>query len=84
MPMHLMTIKSSISMNTVLRLMVFRDVLVDTVGAIDQKFQAEIYYALLLKLVRIYPYSKDHATRHFLDEKLEQVMLRLQSAVKEG
>lgn len=74
----------SLSMNTVLRLMVFRDVLVDTVGAIDQKFQAEIYYALLLKLVRIYPYSKDHATRHFLDEKLEQVMLRLQSAVKEG
>lgn len=73
----------AISMNTVLRLMVFRDVLVDTVGAIDQKYQTEIYYALLLKLVRIYPYSKDHATRQFLDEKLEQVMSRLQPVGKE-
>ena len=72
----------AISMNTVLRLMVFRDVLVDTVGAIDQKYQIEIYYALLLKLVRIYPYSKDYATRQFLDEKLDQVMLRLQPVRK--
>lgn len=76
--------EESLSMNTVLRLIVFRDVLVDTVGAINPIYQDEIYYALLLKLVRIYPYTTDHATLRFLDGKLQQIVMRLKSAGKEG
>ncbi len=64
----------SVSMNTVLRLLVFRDLLLDAVKRIDPGYLIEIYYALLMKLVRIYPYTTDQLTLTFLDEKLEQVM----------
>lgn len=64
----------SVSMNTVLRLLVFRDLLLDAVKQIDPGYLTEIYYALLMKLVRIYPYTTDRLTLTFLDEKLEQVM----------
>lgn len=65
---------SSVSTNTVLRLLVFRDLLLDAVKRIDPKYVSEIYYALLLKLVRIYPYTSDQSTLDFLDKKLTQVM----------
>lgn len=68
----------SVSMNTVLRLLVFRDLLLDAIQAIDSCYTEEIYYALLMKLVRIYPYTKDQLTLDFLDNKLELVMERLQ------
>ena len=64
----------SVSMNTVLRLLVFRDLLLDAVKQIDPGYLIEIYYALLMKLVRIYPYTTDQLTLTFLDEKLGQVM----------
>ena len=64
----------SVSMNTVLRLLVFRDLLLDAVKRIDPGYLIEIYYALLMKLVRIYPYTTDRLTLDFLDEKVEQVM----------
>lgn len=63
-----------VSVNTVLRLMVFRDLLLDTVREIEPNYVQEIYYSLLMKLVRIYPYTKDQLTLDFLDEKVEQVM----------
>lgn len=69
---------SSVSMNTVLRLIVFRDLLLDAVRAIEARYVDEMYYALLMKLVRIYPYTTDQLTLDFLDEKLEQVMERLE------
>jgi hypothetical protein len=34
----------------------------------------EVYYALLLKLIRIYPYTSDERTLSFLDEKVKSVM----------
>ena len=64
----------SVSMNTTLRLLVFRDLLLDAVKQIDSRYIKEIYYALLMKLVRIYPYTTDALTLGFLDEKLEQVI----------
>lgn len=64
----------SVSMNTVLRLLVFRDLLLDAVREINPDYLTEIYYALLMKLVRIYPYTTDRLTLDFLDEKLEQTM----------
>ena len=69
----------SVSMNTVLRLIVFRDLLLDAIKDIDSRYISEIYYALLMKLVRIYPYTKDQLTLDFLDEKVQLVMDRLQS-----
>ena len=34
----------------------------------------EVYYALLLKLIRIYPYTKDEKTYMFLNQKTQSVM----------
>lgn len=63
-----------ISMNTVLRLIVFRDLLLDAIGAINKIYLPEIYYALLQKLLRIYPYTADRYTYEFLNEKTEIIL----------
>ena len=34
----------------------------------------DVYYALLLKLIRIYPYTKDEKTYEFLNEKTKMVL----------
>ena len=60
--------------NTSLRVLIFRDILVDEV---QDKFGiniVEVYYALLLKLIRIYPYTKDEKTYMFLNQKTQSVM----------
>jgi hypothetical protein len=61
--------QKDVSMNTVLRLIVFRDLLLDEIRKIGDDYVVETYYALLQKLIRIYPYTKDETTYHFLDEK---------------
>jgi len=64
----------NVSMNTVLRLIVFRDLLLDQIGKIDRHYILETYYALLQKLIRIYPYTKDELTYNFLNEKTAIVL----------
>lgn len=64
----------SISTNTIIRLMVFRDLLLDMVKARIGSQYIEIYYALLLKLIRIYPYTTDANTIHFCDEKVYMIL----------
>ena len=71
--------QSDVSMNTVLRLMVFRDLLLDAVEKIDPAYTVEICYALLQKLVRIYPYTKDAQTYEFLNEKTAMVVEKLKA-----
>jgi len=66
--------QEDISMNTVLRLIVFRDLLVNEVRKINEDFVIEIYYSLLQKLIRIYPYAKDELTYSFLNEKTRLVI----------
>lgn len=66
--------QKEISMNTVLRLIVFRDLLLDEIKKIDSNYVIEIYYILLLKLVRIYPYTEDELTYQFLNEKIRLVV----------
>lgn len=66
--------QTNIEMNTILRLIVFRDLLLDEVKKINSDYVIEIYYSLLLKLIRIYPYIKDDLTNRFLDEKICIVM----------
>lgn len=63
-----------ISINTVLRLIVFRDILMDEMKVKMGEKNIEIYYALLLKLIRIYPYTNDKETLHFLDEKTSSII----------
>ena len=73
-------------MNTVLRLIVFRDLLIDEIKQVNSAYVVEIYYSLLQKLIRIYPYTKDELTYHFLNEKtslvIEEIM-KLEKAAGE-
>lgn len=66
--------QKDVSMNTVLRLVVFRDLLLDEIRKIDAAYILEVYYSLLQKLIRIYPYTKDEYTYHFLNEKTRLVL----------
>ena len=66
--------QKEISMNTVLRLIVFRDLLLDEIRKINSSYVIEIYYSLLQKLIRIYPYTKDQLTYEFLNEKTSLVL----------
>lgn len=70
--------EKSVNMNTVLRLIVFRDLLLDEVQKIHSEYIVEIYYALLQKLLRIYPYTKDKRTYSFLNEKTKIVLDKIQ------
>lgn len=63
-----------ININTLLRLIVFRDILIDEVRRSSGDNVKEIYYALLLKLIRIYPYIKDRRTYDFLNEKTQSII----------
>lgn len=65
--------------NTIIRLMVFRDIFIDEVKKQSEEYVIEIYYALLLKLIRIFPYTKDEATHKFLDDKTNLVIKIIKS-----
>lgn len=69
--------QETVSMNTVLRLIVFRDLLIDEIKKVNPAYVVEIYYSLLQKLIRIYPYTKDELTYHFLNEKTSLVIEKI-------
>lgn len=66
--------QNNVSNNTLIRLIIFRDILMDMVKEMSTDNYVEVYYALLLKLIRIYPYVKDERTDRFLNEKVQSVM----------
>lgn len=66
--------EKEININTLIRLIVFRDILIDTIIRISKEDMVEVYYALLLKLIRIFPYTKDDTTYKFLTNKTLSVM----------
>lgn len=66
--------QQDINVNTLIRLMVFRDILIDTMNKMSSGIIVEAYYALLLKLIRIYPYTHDALTYEFLNRKTASVM----------
>lgn len=74
--------QKEVNMNTVLRLAVFRDLLLDSIEKIHPSYVTEVYYALLQKLVRIYPYTKDEETYVFLNKKLTIVIEQIQKLEK--
>lgn len=66
---------NTIDNNTQIRLAVFRDILMDEINSIDGGIWiSETFYALLLKLLRIYPYTCDEKTVQFLNSKVELVL----------
>lgn len=66
--------QDEININTVIRLVVFRDILMDMVADVSEDDFMEVYFALLLKLLRIYPYTKDKRTYEFLNQKAASIM----------
>lgn len=68
-----------IDINAKIRLIVFRDVLMDGLKESSPHFIIEAYYALLLKLLRIVPYADDKTLR-FLAVKIHEVI----DMIKEG
>ena len=74
--------QETVSMNTVLRLIVFRDLLIDEIKKVNPAYVVEIYYSLLQKLIRIYPYTKDELTYHFLNEKTSYVIEKIMKLEK--
>ena len=63
-----------ISTNTVIRLIAFRDILLEEICKSSPERYCDIYYALLLHLVRIYPYTRDKEIFDFLDKKVSSVL----------
>lgn len=72
--------QDEININTLIRLIVFRDILMDAVRKLSEDYVIEVYYALLLKLIRIYPYTKDEYTYEFLNRKTASII----SIIKNG
>ena len=71
-----------LDINTVIRLITFRDILLDEIRkTAGSEYIAEAYYALLLKLVRVYPYADEIPTRKFLEERIVSVMEMLEGVV---
>ncbi len=66
--------ESEPNINTILRLIIFRDILMDTVKNIMGNTYIEVYYALLLKLIRIIPYTHDELTYKFLIDKIQSIL----------
>jgi len=57
------------SANTLIRLKVFKDLLIDQISD-DKEVLLRVYHALLLHLVRIIPYAKEEFTRKYVVEKM--------------
>lgn len=66
--------EEKVNINRTLRLIVFRDLLLDRIKEKDESYIIEVYYALLLKLIRIYPYTNDEETLNFLNLKTKSII----------
>lgn len=66
--------QEKININTAIRLIIFRDILMDSVKQRTGEKYVEVYYALLLKLIRIYPYTSEKRTYQFLNEKTQSII----------
>lgn len=66
--------QDEVNINTLIRLIVFHDILIDELKRKLGKSYVEAYFSLLLKLLRIFPYCKDEKTHTFLIEKVKAVL----------
>lgn len=63
--------------NTKLRLVIFRDILLKKLNSIDEKYVQDSYVALLLCLIRIYPYTSDEKTISFLNDQVNYILAKI-------
>lgn len=64
----------TIDTNIRLRLVIFKDILLEKLANVDKRIIDYAYKALLLDLVRIYPYAKENKTIEFLNSQVEKVL----------
>lgn len=69
----------NIDMNTKIRLIIFKDIIINKLNKIDGDYVKRTYVALLLHLIRIYPYTNDSNTIDFLDKKLNLILKKVKS-----
>lgn len=74
--------EEDININTLIRLIVFRDILLDYIRDKNEEMVLEVYYSLLLKLIRIFPYTKDERTYKFLTEKTNTIIDLIKQEMK--
>lgn len=63
-----------IDTNTKLRLVIFKNILLKKLISVNPEYIRDSYAALLLHLVRIYPYAAEAATLQYLDEQVERIL----------
>lgn len=66
--------KEKIDVNTKLRLSILKRIILSKIQEIDTKYIKDSYAALLLDLLRIYPYVKDEGTYSFLNKQVLKVL----------
>lgn len=71
--------KESIDVNLKLRLIILKSILINKLKEINTKYVKDAYIALLLNLVRIYPYTKDEFTFKYLDREVEKILRLLEA-----
>lgn len=69
--------QKKLSTNLKVRLMIFRDRFRKMLSAGGVIKEEDMWYSLLMKLVRIYPYVKDEVTRRFLDHHVGLILEQL-------
>ena len=65
--------ENDLDVNVKIRLIIFRDLLIKKISAYGIS-PRDVYCALLLKLLRIYPYTEDTFTLEFLNTKVENII----------
>lgn len=60
--------------NLLIRLMIFRDIILSELKSLNENYIRDSYYALLLNILRIYPYTFDIKTLNFLNYELNNVI----------
>ncbi|MDR1521846.1 MAG: phosphotransferase [Streptococcaceae bacterium] len=64
----------NIDTNAKIRVKIFRELLVEKLQVYDDTLLLEIYYVLLLKLIRVFPYVEDKRTFKFLEKKSQMLL----------
>lgn len=65
---------AKVDSNTKIRLVIFKQIILNCLKQKNSKYIFNTYAALLLHLVRIYPYSKDEETLCYLDNQTQRIM----------
>lgn len=68
-------------MNTKLRILILKEIILSKLKTINKKYVKDSYAALLLDLLRIYPYANDDNTINFLNTQTKSVLDKLRGDI---